>query len=244
MPPPLPESPHALRSFVAVRPPPPGRHSPCENLAHFFVFAPLHRHSLLHNLATCRFFSLPVSPPPVAQFQHMSFFAPLSLRHLQHNFSTCRFFAPLGRHSLLCNLRRHIHRAISTHLSSSTPGALPTCLFFVRTPGSPHPLRKLNTFIVSLPLGRHISFFSRPWLPQPSEQFEVWIWPPFFLIRPSGEWEIRGESSVCSIGCRQSRCAISTFFVLFGFSWSPQPLRNFGAFFFRRPSTSIVTTVE
>ena len=134
MPPPLPESPHALRSFVAVRPPPPGRHSPCENLAHFFVFAPLHRHSLLHNLATCRFFFTscvaatccaisthvffrpPESPPPSAQFQHMSF-----------------FFAPLGRHSLLRNLRRHIHRAISTHLSSSTPGSLPTCLFFVRT---------------------------------------------------------------------------------------------------------------
>ena len=42
-------------------------------------------------------------------------------------------YAPLGRHSLLRNLRRHIHRAISTHLSNSTPGALPTCLFFVRT---------------------------------------------------------------------------------------------------------------
>ena len=38
-----------------------------------------------------------------------------------------------------------------------------------------------------------------------------------------------------SIGCRQSRCAISTSLV-FGLSWSPQPLRNFGTcFFFAAP---------
>ena len=80
-------------SHRAFRPPSPGRHNPCENLAHFLVFAPLGRHRPLRNLATCRFFSLPVSPPPVAQFQHMSFFAPLNRRHLQHNFSTCRFFS-------------------------------------------------------------------------------------------------------------------------------------------------------
>ena len=219
MPPPLPESPHALRSFVAVRPPPPGRHSPCENLAHFFVFAPLHRHSLLHNLATCRFFSLPVSPPPVAQFQHMSFSAPLNRRPLQHNFSTCRFFSRPLVATAFCAICVATSIAQFQHIDLILPLAHfqhVSFLFAPRVsasfPRSPQPLRKFSTF-----LG-----FRAPGSPPPSAQF--------------GHVSFFFASCVAATGC-----AISTH-VFFRPPESPPPSAQFAliyprVFFGTRQST-------
>ena len=42
-----------------------------------------------------------------------------------------------------------------------------------------------------------VLFFSRPWSPQPSAQFDVWIWPPFFLFGRAGKEEF-GENRLCA----------------------------------------------
>ena len=170
-------------------------------------------------------FRPPESPPPTAQFQHMSF-----------------FFAPLGRHSLLRNLRRHIHRAISTHLSSSTPGALPTCLLFVRLLSRHIHCASSTHLLFRFPLVATFLFFA-PLVATTFCPIRGLVMAFFFHSRPSGNGKF-GENRLCTrsgvakavaqflhhwclayLG-RHSRCAISA------------PV------FFRRPSTSIVITVE
>ena len=77
------------------------------------------------------------------------------------------------------SLGRHIHRAVSTHS-------------VFRLPSSPQALNNL----FDSPWSPHF-FFSRTWSPQPSAQFEIWVWPPFFLFGRAGKEEF-GENRLCA----------------------------------------------
>ena len=109
-------------SHRAFRPPSPGRHNPCENLAHFLVFAPLGRHRPLRNLATCRFFRF------------------LCRRHRLRNFNTCLFSPPwiAATFSTICvNLPEGFlwNSSIYPHISfGSLQSTRGFCLRFVSLP--------------------------------------------------------------------------------------------------------------